>query len=394
MKLFNLSLIIFLLISITACKEEDNEEPTRTYWKKQISNLFDISGSNLYYIYNNALVIQDHNEIGEQYNSHEINYKNDLISFVIKDDLLLSNDLRQNTYVTNISASLITTKTRKIIIDSKDGYTVHNNFLYTMTSAERVGSGLLKISEFSESLIPIVQETIHMNKISSMASDEDVLFLCRYELDKERINLDSNSASAPDPSSESSSESSSEHIGISSSDVDGSIEDTITKEKKWERAFEITGKTSQNYTEEAMLLVNSLDGHEPGESKQIDFLYKYGVEDAKKKLDEHDGNLYETAKALGITADDRVSGRGEKLGGDALNPVQQRVAGFIIAGILVGLLVMIMLYFVLDMCLHEFPQWVNKVLSLSAGICTGIIVYSLGSSYECSKCDCPRLSKK
>jgi len=174
MKHLKLYLIITSLLLITGCTEED--EPTRTYWEKNISNLFEIKNNELYAIYNKKLDIYDISSPEEIQNTEILNFKDELTSFSLNKDFIFSADKDKNFYILDNSDSTSPFKKNNLNLYSYGKFELQNHYLYATSYKDNITS--INVLELEDINNPIYRQKITINDPISMTSNQEVLFVC------------------------------------------------------------------------------------------------------------------------------------------------------------------------------------------------------------------------
>jgi len=178
MKKFKTTFLISILITLIGCTEDN--EPTRTYWEKDIHNLFEINNNEFYAIYKKKL---DIHEIVDPENLEHTDtqlYDENLTSFVINNNLIFSSDQNNNFYLSDITDPRFPSNVEDLNIYRYNSYTLQNNHLYTTTSSysDYTTSYYLNIIDLTVIDTPNFRQNISIDRPISMASQAGNLFVC------------------------------------------------------------------------------------------------------------------------------------------------------------------------------------------------------------------------
>ena len=175
MKHLKIYLIVASLIIITGCTEEE-DEPTRTYWKKNISNLFEIRNNEFYAIYKKKLDIYDISNPNEIQNTEILNFKDELTTFSINKDFIFSADKDKNFYIIDNSDPTSPFKRNNLNLYSYGKFELQNHHLYATSYKDNITS--INVLELEDINNPVYRQKVTVNDPISMTSNQKLLFVC------------------------------------------------------------------------------------------------------------------------------------------------------------------------------------------------------------------------
>jgi len=186
MNIRKIPLILAVLIFNSACTDDD--EPHRTYWKKDISNLFEIHNGHLYSIDNNNFNIYPLDDSEMLQRTGKITRSDGLTSMHINGDRAILTDEEQNNFVVDIidptNPSYATLKNYALY----DNFTIQNNHLFH-SSYRRSEQAIFSI-DLDTIASPMVKQIFATKSVLSMANTENTLYFCESSPVYEEVTVD------------------------------------------------------------------------------------------------------------------------------------------------------------------------------------------------------------